>query len=116
MFLVATAVELPGVVTLVRALQHAFRVRRQISHADGVIRVVYRPNGLLVHLTLSAWEGRDHACAFRDAFTGELQMFWDIGEVWVTSWEADKLPSWGEVRERLRVEREHARYAPPRTL
>ncbi len=43
-------------------------------------------------------------------------MFREIGEVWVTSWKADELPSWGEVRERLRVERAHARYAPPRTL
>ena len=116
MFLVATALELPGVVTLVRALQRAFRVRRQIRNADGLIRVVYRPSGLLMHMTLSAWEGRDRARAFRDAFTGGLQMFRDIGEVCVTSWEADKVPSWEEVRERLRVEREHARYAPPRPL
>ncbi len=53
-------------VTLARALQHAVRVRRQIRNADGLIQIVYRPNGLLVHWTLSAWEGRDQARAFRD--------------------------------------------------
>ncbi len=116
MFLVATALELPGVVTLVRALQHAFRVRRQIRNADGLIRVVCRPNGLLMHMTLSAWESRHPARTFAIALTGGLQMFREIGEVCVTSWRADELPSWGEVRERLRVEREHARYAPPKPL
>ncbi len=45
--------------------------------------------------------------------TGGLQMVRDIGGVCITAWEADKLPSWEEVRERLRV---HARYAPPRTV
>ena len=59
MFLVAPAIELPGVVTLVRALQPAFRVRRQIRNADGLIRFVYKPNVLLGYLTLSAWEGRE---------------------------------------------------------
>lgn len=56
------------------------------------LQVGYRPNGLLVRLPLSAWDGRDRACAFRDVFTGGLQMFRDIGEVCVMEWEADKLP------------------------
>lgn len=71
---------------------------------------------LLAHMMVSAWQCRDRAYAFGIALTGGLQMFSEIGEVYVTSWEADELQSTGEVRERLRVEREHARYAPPRAL
>ena len=63
-----------------------------LNPGSGLIRVGYRPNGLLVRLPLSAWDGRDRAYAFRDVFTGGLQMFRDIGEVCVMEWEADKLP------------------------
>lgn len=115
MFVVASVIGFRGLVAFTKALPSLFRMRRHVLQAPGSIRLAHKALGLLARAVMTTWESREHWLAFCDSpswasIKGGLG---DLGNLGPAVWEATEIPLWREVTERVRVEREQARYAPP---
>lgn len=100
MIATATQIHPKSVWVIIPLLLHINRVRRQLKTATGLLRLDFASRWT----TLTVWRSLDDLKAFRNAgaHLAAMRATGRIGTARTATWETDEIPTWAEVRERLR--------------
>lgn len=112
MIVTTTQIYPKSIWVIIPLILHIMRVRKQLKTARGLLKLDFASGWT----TLSAWESMDDLKAFRNAgaHLAAMRATRRIGTARTVTWEAERLPTWEEVRERLGSPEAARSARPPR--